>query len=119
MGRQRDLELIIGSLEMRIATMETLWQEGERPDVCAELEDLLDKCKRYQDFGYKEQFRDLIDGLEEEKQGGMLSLLVSEVLAEYGDDTLKWCEHNIAYQRAKIKSREMAYKENLCESENI
>lgn len=31
MGRQRDLELIIGSLEMRIATMKTLWQEGGTP----------------------------------------------------------------------------------------
>lgn len=127
MCKKRELQIVVDSLEMRLATYKTLWSgkggdmpaDGIKPPIIAELEDLLERYKRYQDFGYKEQFRDLLDRLEEERQGGLLPLLISEVLAEYGDDTLRWCECLIAEKRAEIKSREMEYKQNLCESENL
>lgn len=50
MGRQRDLELIIGSLRQNIAVRKTLWSgDEELPQVVVELEDLLERCKAYKE----------------------------------------------------------------------
>lgn len=50
MGRQRDLELIIGSLRQDIAVRKTLWSgDKELPQVVVELEDLLERCKAYKE----------------------------------------------------------------------
>lgn len=46
---KRDLELVIGSLRMRIAVIRDLWgRRGEpMPSVLGELEELLDRCEEY------------------------------------------------------------------------
>jgi hypothetical protein len=69
---------------------------------------------------YKEQFRELLLQVKQDRQCGTIPMFISEVLAEqFDDDMLRWCEFHIARKRAEIASREIEYKQNLCESKNL
>jgi hypothetical protein len=69
---------------------------------------------------YKEQFRELLLQVKQDRQCGTIPMFISEVLAEqFDDDMLRWCEFHIARKRAEIASREIEYKQILCEGENL